>query len=221
MLSNRFRFAKLKKRILRQRIYSRFRQYTMVPKDIYLINLQLAETVAKTPGCVVECGVWRGGMIAGIAALLGPSRTYVLFDSFEGLPPPKDIDGLSAAAWCADKSGPFYFNNCTADISEAERAMKMSGANDYRFIKGWFEDTIPAFVPPEPIALLRLDGDWFESTLICLKHLHTRLAPGGVVIVDDYYTWDGCARAVHTFLAGCDRPYRVGQAQNKVCFILT
>jgi O-methyltransferase len=78
--------------------------------------------------------------------------------------------------------------------------MNLSFAAHFSLIKGWFDETIPTFKPPEPIAVLRLDADWSESTLTCLKHLYPHVAPGGVVIIDDYWAWDGCARAVHEFV---------------------
>jgi hypothetical protein len=150
-------------------------------------------------------------MIAGIADLLGPGRPYVLFDSFEGLPPAREIDGRSALAWQADTSGPHYHDNCTADVEAARRTMAMSRATDYRLIKGWFAETMPGYVPPAPIAILRLDCDWYDSTLTCLEALWDHVAEEGVVLIDDYYTWDGCARAVHQFLAQRQSRARVMQ----------
>jgi O-methyltransferase len=68
-------------------------------------------------------------------------------------------------------------------------------------VKGWFESTLPAFVPPCPIAVLRLDGDWYESTMTALESLFKHLSRDGIVILDDYYAWEGCSRAVHDFLS--------------------
>ena len=67
-------------------VYEKYAAFTMIPQSDYLLNLQLAETVSEIEGAVVECGVWRGGMIAGIAEVLGGSREYILCDSFQGLP---------------------------------------------------------------------------------------------------------------------------------------
>ena len=77
--------------------------------------------------------------------------------------------------------------------------MSLSYVKEYHLIKGWFAETLPFFNPPAPIAILRLDGDWYDSTFQCLTHLYHWVAPGGVIIVDDYYAWEGCARAVHDF----------------------
>lgn len=182
-------------------IYRRFKDFTMIPEPHFLDNLLLAESVQHVNGTVVECGVWRGGMSAGIASVLGPKRSYHLFDSFEGLPPAQQIDGQTAIDWQNNTNAKNYYNNCSAPIQIAENAMKQSGANNFILIKGWFNQTLPIHHFKEPIALLRLDGDWYESTLVCLENLYRHVAPGGKIIIDDYYTWDGCTRAVHDFLS--------------------
>src|SRR5437016_4177003 len=70
----------------RRRIYEKYRHHSMIPPATYIRNLELAQRVQNVKGCIIECGVWRGGMIAGIAEVLGPDRDYLLFDSFEGMP---------------------------------------------------------------------------------------------------------------------------------------
>jgi O-methyltransferase len=190
----------------------------MIPEATYVRNLQIADRVRNVNGLVVECGVWRGGMIAGIAELLGPERRYYLFDSFEGLPPAQEIDGPHALAWQADVSSPTYYDNCSAPIESAQAAMQLSGAKDYTIVKGWFTETIPRFVAPDPIALLRLDGDWYESTLTSLSCLYPLVAEAGLIIVDDYYAWDGCARAVHEFLTRIPTR-RIHQFDNEICVL--
>jgi O-methyltransferase len=184
-------------------IYAKYRQNTMVPESWYVSNLQLSASAKQVDGCVVECGVWKGGMSAGIADILGPEREYFLFDSFEGLPQAQDIDGAELKQWQAeqcDSASARYLANCAASELEADAAMKMSSANSYKLIKGWFSDTIPSFRAPAPIAILRLDGDLYESTQVCLKYLYPQVAAGGLTIIDDYDTWRGCAQAVHEFL---------------------
>jgi O-methyltransferase len=140
--------------------YRKYRDHTMIPAERYTRNLELARRVRGTRGCVIECGVWRGGMSAGIAEVMGPEREYFLFDSFEGLPPATALDGGYAARWQNPENRRRNFNNCTASIEEAETAMRMTGVPRYHLVKGWFEDTLSKFKPPEPIALLRVDGDW-------------------------------------------------------------
>jgi O-methyltransferase len=183
-------------------IHDKFADFSMIPREAYIANLFIVDGSSRCQGCVVECGTWRGGMIAGIAELLGPERRYYLFDSFEGLPPAKEIDGPGALAYTANAHAPGNYDNCTAEVEFAQKAMALSGVKNYEIIKGWFDKTLPNFVPPEPIAILRLDADWYESTMACLEGLYKHLADTAIIIIiDDYYTWDGCARAVHQFLA--------------------
>ena len=184
-----------------QWLYHGYRRATMVPKPLFMQNLRLADSVRSVPGCVVECGVWRGGMIAALAHILGKHRNYYLFDSFEGLPPAQPIDGPAAQAWQSSTTAPTFHNNCTAPLADAQQSMARAGAANAHFIKGWFEDTLKNFKFPEPIAVLRLDGDWYDSTMTALQAGFDQVSVGGLIIVDDYATWDGCSRAVHDFLS--------------------
>ena len=183
------------------RLHNKYREFTMASAGHFWRNLLIVDQRRHVKGCIVECGVWRGGMIAGIAEILGADREYFLFDSFEGLPPAKAMDGEKAKAWQEDSQSPTYYDNCRAPIEFAERAMILSSAPKYKIVKGWFDDTLPMFIPPCPIAVLRLDGDWYDPTLIILETLFKYVAHDGVVIIDDYYAWDGCSRAVHDFLS--------------------
>jgi O-methyltransferase len=200
------------------RLHRKYREFTMASANGFWRNMLVANEYRHVKGCVIECGVWRGGMSAGIAEVLGPERKYFLFDSFEGLPQVTDEDGSNAQAWQQDTASPTYYDNCSAPIDFAERAMKLSGAPSYELVKGWFNETLVAFTPPAPIAILRLDGDWYESTLVALEALFKHVAPGGVVIVDDYHTWDGCSRAVHDFLSRHQLTARVSQRYG-ICII--
>ena len=190
----------------------------MIPRHCYVENLMLAARVAHIPGCVVECGVWRGGMIAGVASILGPSRRYYLCDSFEGLPPVKPIDGAAAARWQQDTTSPHYHDNCRAGEEYAIQAMALAGIGSPTLVKGWFDQSLPSLRLEQPIALLRLDGDWYDSTMACLQSLYDHVSPGGLIIIDDYYTWDGCSRAVHDFLSRRSSEDRIHN-YGTVCYI--
>jgi O-methyltransferase len=221
MLMNRFISEKLSSLSNRRRlraIYQKCQQFTMIPEQMFLSNLRLAEKVRDVPGCVVECGVWRGGMSAGLCHLLGPERCYYLFDSFQGLPDAKEIDGNSAIEWQQDKTGPDYFDNCSAPSAFAEKAMKGASARSFHLIEGWFDHTLPMQAPKEQIALLRLDADWYEGTMKCLESLFDLVSTNGLIIVDDYYTWDGCTRAVHDFLSRRSSTERIRSFED-VCYI--
>lgn len=191
----------------------------MLRRQKYILNLKLVYNHRNTLGTIVECGTWRGGMIAGIASLLGKERSYYLFDSFEGLPDARPIDGQRALEWQRESSSSRNYNNCRADQSEAKTAMQRSAATDFHIVKGWFNESLPKYDGGE-IALLRLDADWYESTMQCLEQLFFRVVPGGVVIFDDYYTWPGCALAVHEFLSKHERPEGIRQYKNSIPYLI-
>lgn len=161
-------------------------------------------------GSVVECGVWRGGssMAAALALLQekNPGRDLYLFDTFEGMTPPTDVDKTVDG-----KLAQTYLNNdpekkgvwCVAGLEDVQENMASTGypTDRVHYIKGPVEETIPAQSPKGPIALLRLDTDWYESTRHELVHLFPQLVPGGVLIIDDYGHWTGARKAVDEFLA--------------------
>jgi O-methyltransferase len=200
-----------------RRIYQKYKRYTMIPAGSYVGNLHLASKVAGVEGAIVECGTWRGGMIAGIADVLGSRRYYYLCDSFQGLPPVKEIDGTDAQAWQADTISPEYYNNCAASEEDARSVISMSSAKDYQIVKGWFKETLPK-LPPPPIALLRMDADWYDSTKCILDNLATRVVSGGLILIDDYYMWEGCTIAVNEFAAR--NKWRIRQSLHGVCYIV-
>ena len=201
-------------------LYAEFGDFTMIPRETYIENLRVAKSLpADVAGDIVECGVWRGGMSAGLARVFGNSRKYYLFDSFEGLPAAKEIDGAEAIRWQEDVGGDTYFENCKAEIGFAEKAMKTTGV-DFQLIKGWFSDSLPTFTIDHEIAILRLDGDWYESTMDCLKYLYPKVAKKGMVIVDDYYTWDGCTKAVHDYLSSIQSSSRIHTSAGGICYII-
>lgn len=191
----------------------------MIPEASFYDNLTLASSVKEIPGCIVECGVWRGGMSAGIASVLGTKRTYHLFDSFEGLPQASEIDGPSAIAWQNNSKSEAFFDNCSATPNYAEKAMQIAGAAKVNIVKGWFNQTLPQYHFEDEIALLRLDGDWYESTQDCLNNLYKLVTPGGLIIVDDYYDWDGCARALHDFLSKNNLTDRI-KSIGRTCYLV-
>ena len=189
-------------RLADYRLFYRLEKFTMISQSKFAVNLEIARWFSHVPGAVVECGTWKGGMIAGIATALGSHREYFLFDSFEGLPPAQpSMDGEAALRWQADTASPNYFENCKAAEDDAREAMKFAGVSDARIFKGWFRDTLPDAEFPDGIAILRLDADWYEPTMEILDHLFKFVRKDGVIIIDDYHTWEGCSRAVHDFLA--------------------
>ena len=200
------------------KFYFKNKKYTMIDKKTYINNLKIAEKAKKIDGDIVECGVWRGGMIAGIAELIGAKSKYFLYDSFEGLPEAKEIDGQSALNWQNDVGGEHYYDNCKAEINYANEAMSTTGV-DFELIKGWFDATVPSN-KHDKISLLRLDADWYDSTMICLQHLFPKVVKGGIIIIDDYYVWEGCSKAVHDYLSEIKSNCRIYQMDNRVAYII-
>jgi len=160
----------------------------------HCVETVLAEDV---PGDLVECGVWRGGacilMRAVLAAYGDEKRCVWLADSFEGVP------RSDPANYKADKGIRAGFAAGILGVSEAEvRAnFERYGLLDeqVRFLPGWFKDTLHD-APIDQIAVLRLDGDLYESTIQALDALYPRLSPGGFCIVDDYLAVKACEQAV-------------------------
>lgn len=170
----------------------------------------------KIPGAIVECGVWRGGstMIAAmtLAAAKDTTREIWLYDTYEGMSEPTEHDrdwrGLSAAELMRrDESNKESSVWCLAPLDDVQTNMRRTGypMERVKFVKGMVEQTIPAQAP-ERIALLRLDTDFYDSTKHELEHLYPRLAPGGVLIIDDYGHWAGARKAVDEFFAKIDAP---------------
>lgn len=200
-------------------IYAKYKDFTMIDASIYIDNLELCNTLQPISGCMVECGVWRGGMIAGVYEYCKPKRSLYLFDSFEGLPEIKENDGVAAKIWQENNNG-VGLDNCKAEISFADKAMEMANSKSHTIVQGWFDKTLPETKILEPIAILRLDGDWYDSTMVCLENLYPLVQENGLIIIDDYHAWDGCSRAVHDYLSRNNLPLRISQTTNGVAYII-
>ena len=152
----------------------------------------------SVPGDFIETGVWRGGATVFMKAILNTygiaDRTVWVADSFEGLPKPEK-------KYTADK-GDKHHNKVALAISQeqVENNFKKYDLLDDRvkFLKGWFKDTLPS-APIEKLALLRLDGDMYQSTMDALINLYHKLSIGGYVIIDDWGAVPGCKQAVEEF----------------------
>lgn len=161
----------------------------------------LAERVLfeRVPGDFIETGVWRGGACIYLRAILEAygirNRRVWAADSFAGLPPPNE------AEYPADAGDQFHtYDELAVSVDQVKRNFERYGLLDDQvvFLKGWFKDTLPA-AATGPLAILRMDGDMYESTMDALVHLYERVSPGGYVIVDDYRVVAGCQKAVDEF----------------------
>jgi hypothetical protein len=186
--------------------------FTMTSVERQLAVIQSVRHVVRNriPGCFVECGVWRGGSSMAAALTLiqegDRGRELFLFDTFEGMTEPtaadRSIDGATAAALLKDPDQADDVR-CYADVADVRANLLSTGYPEDRlhFVKGAVETTIPVSPALPPIALLRLDTDWYESTKHELLHLFPLLQPGGILILDDYGHWEGARQAVDEYLA--------------------
>ncbi len=166
-------------------------------------NLQeCIETVIhdEFPGDLIETGVWRGGatifMRGVLKAYEETARIVWVADSFEGLPPP------DAARYPADEGDTlFKYDGLAVGVDTVRHNFERYGLLDdqVRFLPGWFKDTLPS-APIKSIAVMRLDGDLYESTWQAIEALYPRLSPGGFCIVDDYGDLvTQCQQAIHDY----------------------
>jgi hypothetical protein len=155
---------------------------------------------AAIPGDFVETGVWRGGAsiyARAIMAAYGVSnRKVICCGSFEGLPAPDE------ARYPADSGSIFHqFSELAVSLEEVKSNFREFDLLDEQvlFLKGWFSETMPK-LPSKQIAVLRLDGDMYQSTIDPLLHLYDRIPDGGWVIVDDFHMVPAAKQAVEDFL---------------------
>lgn len=163
---------------------------------------------AQISGDFVECGVWKGGSVIAAARTLGMDPHFTgnfwLYDTFSGMTAPTVVDGAEANSRY-DQSLRLAegVDWCFASETEVKRNIELHSnlpLDRFRLVKGPVESTLRnSDTRPEAIAVLRLDTDWYESTLVELETLYPLLQPGGVLIIDDYGQWQGARRAVEEY----------------------
>jgi hypothetical protein len=166
-------------------------------------------------GALVECGVAQGGsalLLALVNREFGfDQRMLWLFDSYQGLPDPTKDD------YEGDKTGthvrPLPKGSCLGTYEEVSRLLfvhNQISRQAISMVKGWFQDTLPVTrAKIGPIAVLRLDGDWYESTKVCFENLFDQVSNNGFVILDDYFSCFGCKKATDEFLAAREKAYPI------------
>ena len=167
-----------------------------------LANLRaLTESVIadNVPGDLIETGVWRGGACILMRAILYASsvsdKSVWVADSFEGLPAGNTLQ------YPADAGSDFHtYSQLAVSLDEVKENFRVHGLLDaqVKFLKGWFKDSLPK-APIDRLALLRLDGDMYESTMDALTYLYPKLSRLGYVIVDDYHVVPACKAAVSDY----------------------
>lgn len=152
------------------------------------------------PGDYIETGVWRGGaciLMRGVLAAYGvKDRRIFCADSFNGLPPP------NGSLYPADKRDSlFRFDELAVSEPQVRHNFLSYGLLDDQvvFVRGIFSETLPS-LSSNRFAILRLDGDMYESTMDAISNLYDSVSPGGFIIVDDYGAIKACEKAIHDFL---------------------
>jgi O-methyltransferase len=185
--------------------------YSMTRKEkkyaLYLATRYITDN--KIPGAIVECGVWRGGSMHVVARTLDAigdtSRELYLFDTFEGMTPPTEKDlttrgvPVSQLLEAQPKTAQIWAYASLEDVKQGFEEVPYP-KEKIHYVQGRVEDTLPEQAPDE-IAILRLDTDWYESTRHELFTLYDRLVPGGVLIIDDYGSFQGAKQATDEFIA--------------------
>jgi predicted O-methyltransferase YrrM len=171
------------------------------------------------PGLVIEAGTARGGSAIVLAAAKSRERPMKVYDVFGMIPPPGEHDGQDvhdryakiAAGDARGVGGDTYYgyrDDLYAEVTESFSRLGVPvGEHNVELIRGLFQDTIRL---DEPVAFAHLDGDWYESTMACLRRIAPLLVPGGRIVLDDYTKWSGCRAAVDEYFAGGEG-YRLEQ----------
>ena len=191
--------------------YDRVRQFTMTSAERMFALSEAVKYVvhAGIPGDVVECGVWRGGSAMlcayGLLDAGDTTRHLYLYDTYSGMPMPtardRDFRGVLAMRRWSTQATDHGSDWCYASLDEVRENLAGTGypQDHVHLVEGRVQDTLPG-TAPERISLLRLDTDWYDSTLHELEHLFPRLSVGGVLIIDDYGHWQGVRDAVDEYL---------------------
>jgi len=164
-----------------------------------LDNIQFCVTDVirrKVPGDLIECGAWRGGACIFMRAILAAygvkDRVVWVSDSFEGLPRPDEDKYPEAHLWSGGEMA--------VSLEEVQSNFKKYGLLDeqVKFLKGFFIDTLPK-APIERIAVLRVDGDLYESVTQTLQYMYPKVSVGGYIILDDYGALPPAKKAVNDY----------------------
>ena len=203
---------------------AKIRSHTMLPQGRLITLYQQVAFCEKhsVPGSFVECGVWKGGAV-GLMALAnmryGVNRRHIhLFDAFQEICEPdesvdgenavkevrKELGNLSLEGRLEPLTGVYDSIGGPGTLEENQELLERVVGYDSKYLHyhvGWFQETVPVVSSDiENIAILRLDGDWYASTKICLEYLYAKVVSGGFVIIDDYGAYEGCKKAVDEFI---------------------
>ena len=166
---------------------------------IYKIATALETNRVK--GCFAEFGVCNGGsagILAAVAHRFRSGRCIWLFDSFEGMPTPGELD----VAHNGEPGQKGMTRGDEATVRELLFDRLKLDPSHIRIVKGWFETSVPPHhAAIGPIAMLHVDCDWYDSVRFCFEQFYDQVVPGGFIVIDDYGHWRGARKAVDEFIA--------------------
>ncbi len=173
-------------------------KHSMIAPRLLFRMWDLAEEVERrgVEGAVVECGAWNGGsaaLLAVAASSRGSARDIWVFDSFQGLPPPSEMDPEIVRSF-------FYAGWNKGSATMVEEVFRRCGLRREKvhIVPGWFAESFPK-AQVERVAILHIDSDWYLSVKTCLQKWFDHVVPGGVVIMNDYDLYPGANRALSEF----------------------
>ncbi|WP_009633333.1 TylF/MycF/NovP-related O-methyltransferase [Synechocystis sp. PCC 7509] len=159
-------------------------------------------------GILVETGCALGGSAIVIASAKNKERNLLIYDVFDRIPPPSEKDSqdihdryeIIASGQSKGLGENLYYgyeNDLYHKVLQALSKFRVeANENNIQLIKGLYQDTLKI---DSPVAFAHIDCDWYDSVLTCLQQIEPHLVSGGVLIIDDYYTWSGCKKAVDEY----------------------
>ncbi len=194
--------------------YELLTPFTMTSVERLTTLIQATEYIVENriEGDVAECGVWRGGSMMAVALTLkqmgDTTRNLFLYDTFTGMSAPSErdtrFDGVPAEELLreSEQNASIW---CYASMDDVRRNLLTTGYPESKihFVKGRIEETVPCTLP-DRLCLLRLDTDWYESTMHELTYLYPKLVEHGVLIIDDYGHWRGAKEATDSYFGQLD-----------------
>lgn len=168
-------------------------------------------TNATHRGIIIETGCAVGGSALVIAAAKQRQSPFYIYDTFDMIPPPTRQDGPDAheryetiiSGQAQGIHNAAYYGYQNELMQQVRRNFIRHGFNleddNIHLVQGLYEEML---IVTEPVAFAHIDCDWYDSVLTCLERIEPHLVPGGALVIDDYFTWDGCKKAVDTYFAG-------------------
>ena len=207
-------FSKIERKVFH---YIFDNKLTMVSTQRLIATILASKYVlnSKIDGDFVECGVWRGGNALAAKMIFEAydcEKKVYLFDTFSGMTEPVNSDWRIRDGVSAKQKFEWVDEVCYASLHDVKKNFEKARVdmNTVKFVMGDVSETLLVDKNlPKNISVLRLDTDWYESTLIEMKQLYPLLSTKGVLLIDDYGYWDGARKAIEHFFQNSDykRPF--------------